>query len=80
MKISTINGSQKTGESNTGIILKAFKTLINDVHEVKNYKLDTKLFTEEIYNDIISGDKLVLAFPPFAVSVPSNMLKMLIEL
>ena len=80
MKISIINGSQKTGESNTGIILDEFNNLVKNEHEVKNFKLGVKPFEEEIYNEIISGDVIVLAFPLYVDSLPSNILKMIIEL
>jgi multimeric flavodoxin WrbA len=80
MKISIINGSQKTGQSNSGIILDWLNKRIKNDHEVKNYKLRMKLFTEEIYSEIISGDVIVLAFPLYRNSIPANTLKMLIEL
>jgi len=80
MRISIINGSQKTGESNSGIILNALRKRIKNDCEIKNYKLSMRLFTEEIYNEIIAGDVIVLAFPLYGHSIPSNVLKMLIEL
>ena len=80
MKISMINGSQKRGESNSGIILKKFNDLIKGKHEVKFYDSGLKQFTNEIFEEIISGDVIVLAFPLFVYSVPSNTLRMLIEL
>lgn len=80
MKIIIINGSQKAGESNTGIILNRLNKLIKDEHNAVNYKLGTKQFWPEIFKDIISCDVIVLAFPLYNDSVPSNMLKMLIEL
>jgi hypothetical protein len=79
-KISIINGSQKPKESNSGIILDALNKLIKNRFEVKNYKPKMKLFTEEIYNEIISVDVIVLAFPLYGHSIPANTLKMLIEL
>ena len=80
MKIIIINGSQKVGESNTGIILDGLNKLIKNEHNAVNYKLDTKKSWPEIFKDIISCDAIVLAFPLYNDSVPSNMLKMLIEL
>src|SRR5215510_13832088 len=80
MKICLINGSQKTGKSNTGLILDWLYGLIKEKHEVKLYNCGLNRFTNEVYKDIISGDVIVLAFPLFADSIPSNTLKMLIEL
>ena len=54
--------------------------LIKDEHNAVNYKLGTKQFWPEIFKDIKSCDVIVLAFPLYNDSVPSNMLKMLIEL
>jgi len=80
MKISMINGSQKKGESNSGIILERLYDIIKEKHEVKFYYSGLKQFTNEIFEEIISGDVIVLAFPLFVYSIPSNTLKMLIEL
>ena len=80
MKISIINGSQKIGKSNTGIILDKLNDLLKEKHEVKNYHSGINDFSNETLKDIISGDVIVLAFPLFADSIPSQTLKMLIEL
>jgi len=80
MKISMINGSQKVGESNSGILLDRLNDLIKEKHEVKSYHSGTKRFTNETFKAIISGDVIVLAFPLFVDSIPSHTLKMLIEL
>jgi multimeric flavodoxin WrbA len=80
MKISIINGSQKSKESNTGLILDKLGKFINKCHEVKNYKLKVKGFSEEILKEIYSGDVIVLAFPLYVDSVPTNVLNMLIKL
>jgi len=80
IKISLINGSQKPGESNSGIILAALDKLIKNDCEVKNYRLSMKLFPEETYKEIISSDVIVFAFPLYFHCIPSTMLKMLMEL
>jgi len=80
MKINLINGSQKTGESNSGIILDNLNELIKNKHEVKMHISGTKLFSEEVFEEIISGEAIVLAFSLFGDSIPSHTLKMLIEL
>jgi multimeric flavodoxin WrbA len=80
VKIIIINGSQKAGESNTGIILNVLNKLIKNEHNAVNYKLSTKQFWPKIFKDITSCDVIVLAFPLYNDSISSNMLKMLIEL
>ena len=80
MKISFINGSQKTGESNSGLILDRINSLINGKHEVEIYNSGINLFTDEAFKKIVSGDVIILAFPLFVSAVPSHTLKMLIEL
>jgi hypothetical protein len=80
MKFSIINGSQKIGESNTGIILEELSVLLKDKHDVKIYSSGIKHFTNETLKEIISCDVIVLGFPLFVDSVPSHTLKMLMEL
>jgi multimeric flavodoxin WrbA len=80
MKIVIINGSQKSGESNSGIILNELNKLITKGNDVINYTLGTKQFSEETYNNISISDVIIFAFPLYTDSIPSNMLKMLIEL
>ena len=80
MKVILINGSQKVGESNSGIILDMLNNLIKEKHEVEIYNSGISLFTDETFKKIVSGDVIVLVFPLFVYSVPSHTLKMLIEL
>ena len=80
MKIALINGSQKTGESNSGIILDRINSLISGKHEVEIYNSGISLFTDEVFKKIVTGDVIILAFPLFVSAVPSHTLKMLIEL
>jgi len=80
MKISIINGSQKTGESNTGHILEKLKVLLNQTYEINIFNCGLKQLTDEMLNKIIITDVIILVFPLFVHSLPSNTLKMLIEL
>ena len=80
MKLIIINGSQKSGESNTGIILDELNSLVKKEHEVINYVLGLIGITSEIYKEIITSDVIVLAFPLYIDSIPSNVLKILIGL
>ena len=80
MKISIINGSQKTGESNTGILLNELNSLFEKGNAINHYLLGTKQFAPETYNEIASSDVIIIGFPLYTDSIPSNTLKMLIEL
>jgi multimeric flavodoxin WrbA len=80
MLINIINGSQKPKSSNTEIILTELSKFIQKDNYIQNYKVDSKIFSEEIYNDILSGDIIVLGFPLFGDCLPSNTLKLLVEL
>jgi multimeric flavodoxin WrbA len=80
MKIIIINGSQKTGESNTGIILDELNILFKTGHEIVNYKLGTRQLSSEELKNIVSFDVIIFGFPLFNDSIPSNMLKMIVEL
>jgi multimeric flavodoxin WrbA len=80
MKIALINGSQKTGVSNSGIILDRINSIINGKHEVAICNSRISLFTDETFKKIVCADVIILAFPLFVYAVPSHTLKMLIEL
>ena len=80
MKISIINGSQKTGESNTGLILEKLMGLLNQGDEISIFNCGLKQLTNEMFEQIISGDVIILMFPLFVHSLPSNTLSMLIAL
>jgi hypothetical protein len=74
-----INGSQKSGESNTGIILNELNSRLGK-YKIIIHILGAKPFSAEIYEEITTSDVIILAFPLYVDSVPSNVLKMLIEL
>ena len=80
MKINMINGSQKPGESNSGIILDSINELIKEEHEVRCFKFAINNFTDEMLKEAVSADVIVLAFPLFVDAIPSHTLKMLVEL
>jgi multimeric flavodoxin WrbA len=80
MKIGMINGSPKSGESNSGIILDILYKLIKEKHEVKIYNYNTDHFTAETYRGITSNEVIILAFPLYGDSVPSHTLRLLVEL
>ncbi|MDR1835726.1 MAG: NAD(P)H-dependent oxidoreductase [Fusobacteriaceae bacterium] len=82
MKIAMINGSQKKKTSVTGILLKNLEALLlaNDpqlaqdisFHAVKSEKINILE-----YGEVLSADVLVLGFPLYIDSVPSQLLRFL---
>jgi len=80
MRINMINGSQKTGKSNTGIILKYLNYFLKNKSNVKIFNCGNKPFPDETFREIVSADVIILAFPLFVYSMPSNTLEMLIKL
>jgi multimeric flavodoxin WrbA len=80
MKIGIINGSQKPGASNTGIIVKELCSRVNKNHEIAHYAAGSKHLSPEVYKEITASDIIILAFPLYIDSIPSNMLKTLIGL
>jgi multimeric flavodoxin WrbA len=80
MKIIIINGSQKIGESNTGIILDELNALFKTGHEIISYKLGIKQLSSDEFKNVVSADIIIVCFPLFNDSIPSNSLKTLIEL
>ena len=80
MNISIINGSQKTGESNTGIILRELNALLDKSHNTVCYKPGLTQLSPEIIGNIASSDIIIFAFPLYFDSVPPNLLKILILL
>jgi hypothetical protein len=80
VRIATINGSQKAGISNSGIISDEINSILETDHEVHYYVLGTKQLSHEIYREITSSDVIIFLFPLYVDSVPSNMLRMLIDL
>ncbi|MDK2586820.1 hypothetical protein QOZ83_13225 [Romboutsia sedimentorum] len=79
MKITLINGSPKLGESTSGLILEYLKPLI-EKSTICEYNINKNLPTNEQFNEICSSDRLVFAFPLYIDSIPSHLLRLLIEL
>lgn len=80
MKISLINGSQKPGGSNSGVLLGELNSLLSERNDVTTFASRGKSFSGEEYDRIIGSDVIVLGFPLYVDSIPSNTLKILIEL
>jgi multimeric flavodoxin WrbA len=54
--------------------------LVNVDHTITSHASKAKQFSPEIYKAIAASDIIILAFPLYADSIPSNMLKIVIEL
>lgn len=76
MKISILNGSPKSGESTSGLLIKyLLQEIVECNTQVFKYSLQTTELTE-----IANSDVLVLVFPLYVDSIPSQLLQLLITL
>ncbi|MDE6259561.1 MAG: NAD(P)H-dependent oxidoreductase [Oscillospiraceae bacterium] len=76
MNISIINGSPKPGESTSGLLI---KYLLQEMGECNVQVFKCALQTTELA-EIASSDVLVLVFPLYVDSIPSQLLQLLIIL
>jgi len=80
MKIAMVNGSPKAGKSNSGILLAALEPLIAAGNELVSYRVNHKPLTPEQVQELCRVDALVLAFPLYIDAIPSQLLRMMVEL
>ena len=78
MKISIINGSPKTGRSNSEILGNYLLSLLKDNEIRKYYSISVRL-DDKIKNQIYNSDVLIFLFPLYVDGIPSNLLKLLVE-
>ena len=78
MKISIINGSPKTGRSNSEILGNYLLSLLKDNEIRKYYSISVRL-DDKIKNEIYNSDVLIFLFPLYVDGIPSNLLKLLVE-
>lgn len=76
MNISIINGSPKPGESTSGLLI---KYLLQEMGECSTQVFGCTLQTIELAK-IEGSDVLVLVFPLYVDSIPSQLLRLLITL
>ena len=79
MKISIINGSPKAVKSNSEILGNYILSLLKDNEIKKYYSISFKL-NDKIKSEIYNSDVLVFLFPLYVDGLPSNLLKLLVEL
>lgn len=79
MKISIINGSPKGGKSTSELMIGHLTAKISDC-EVKIYNICKKILSEEQYTNIKNSDALIFAFPLYIDSIPSHLLRFLVDL
>lgn len=83
MKICMLNGSPKTGESFSGTILNRLEEDITASckgAQIIQYKVYRPLNQETDYEQILTCDVLVTAFPLYVDGIPSNLLEELTKL
>ena len=78
MKISIINGSPKPGESNSGIMIKYITSLISG-NKIIVYNIRKVGLTKAQFTEITKSDVLIFAFPLYVDSIPSHLLRLLVD-
>ena len=79
MKISIINGSPKAIKSNSEILGNYLSSLLKE-NEIKEYYSISFRLNDENKNEIYNSDVLIFLFPLHVDGIPSNLLKLLVEL
>lgn len=79
MKISIINGSPKGGKSTSELMIGYLTAGMSD-YDVKIYNICKTILSEEQYTNIKNSDVLIFAFPLYIDSIPSHLLRFLVEL
>lgn len=78
MNIGIINGSPKYGDSTSALIINHIKLLLQD-QTLSTFHINKRLPSEQEFEDIYQNDAILLVFPLYIDSVPSHLLKFLIE-
>ena len=79
MKISIINGSPKSGKSTSALLIDYLTPQLqgNDIHV---YRIHKEALSDCQLAQITDSDALIFAFPLYIDSIPSHLLRTLIEL
>lgn len=78
MKIAMVNGSPKAKDSASGAILSMLKGYCSE--EIKEFKLNRMQMEEQEIADLLASDAIVIAFPLYIDSVPSHLLRCLMQI
>ena len=80
MNIVMVNGSPKVKETVSGYLLSELKTNLGESIVVTEYRLTRTNDTTALYQDILSCDAVLFAFPVYVDAIPSHLLRFLTEL
>ncbi|MDO5601327.1 MAG: hypothetical protein Q4G07_01030 [Oscillospiraceae bacterium] len=80
MTISIINGSPKRGKSTSELMIKYFCREIGDEKIVRVYDAGKAPLQQKQYDEIMNSTALLMVFPLYVDSFPSNVLRILAEL
>lgn len=80
MEITIINGSPKRDKSTSDLLMEYLISQINDNNEIELHNIKNDTFTERQFEKVQNSDVFIFAFPLYVDSVPSHVLKLLIEL
>jgi hypothetical protein len=78
VKIALINGSPKTGKSNSGWFLEKLEGCLNEGHELVRYNVVKKDFID--FNALYQMDAIVFAFPLYIDAIPSHLFRIMVEM
>ena len=80
MNIALINGSPKVKDSVSGNILSTLKKLLNESHNIYEYKFNTPQVDHKDIEEIAKCSSIVLAFPLYVDGIPSHLLSCLVQM
>ena len=80
MKITIINGSPKNKESVSELLIKLFLNEIGNEHFIKIYNPSKENLDFEKIRIISESDAILFVFPLYVDSIPSHLLKLLVEI
>lgn len=75
-----ICGSPKMSESTSGYLLQQLSTMIKGQHEIITYNIGRKSLQEQDYQSIAQSKAIVIAFPLYIDSIPSQLLRFFVEM
>ena len=74
MQLTIVNGSPRSGKSNSGLLIELLMTLIKEKNEVTIIHVESFKSADNNVDEIVKADMLVLAFPLYVDSIPSHIL------
>ncbi|MDD6072261.1 MAG: NAD(P)H-dependent oxidoreductase [Clostridiales bacterium] len=80
MKISIINGSPKSGKNTSEILINFFLAELGGKHSVETYRPGKQPVSSEQLEQLRESDVILFAFPLYVDSIPSHLLKLLVEI